>query len=242
MSSLCYVSTFHVCFLSTLGMTSLFSTRCGCSALDVCCQFGRWHNFHFVDTYFPEQLTGMYVLVQWLAHSPGSDLQHTVTGGNPDAKRLYDDLLSNYNKLVRPVVNVSDALTVRIKLKLSQLIDVNLKNQIMTTNLWVEQSWYDYKLKVNKSAVHFFSQKFLVSTRKFREYFETKIKPICHLICSLLNHNEHTHTRNIKWEPREYGGVEMLHVPSDHIWRPDIVVRHVSNILFIACFVVVFSY
>ena len=43
---------------------------------------------------------------------------------NPDAKRLYDDLLSNYNKLVRPVVNVTDALTVRIKLKLSQLIDV----------------------------------------------------------------------------------------------------------------------
>ncbi|CAO1385566.1 unnamed protein product [Diamesa serratosioi] len=96
----------------------------------------------------------------------------SVCAGNPDAKRLYDDLLSNYNKLVRPVVNVTDALTVRIKLKLSQLIDVNLKNQIMTTNLWVEQSWYDYKLK---------------------------------------------------WEPREYGGVEMLHVPSDHIWRPDIV-------------------
>lgn len=49
-----------------------------------------------------------------------------VTGcsGNPDAKRLYDDLLSNYNKLVRPVVNVTDALTVKIKLKLSQLIDV----------------------------------------------------------------------------------------------------------------------
>lgn len=23
----------------------------------------------------------------------------------------------------------------------------NLKNQIMTSNLWVEQSWYDYKLK-----------------------------------------------------------------------------------------------
>ncbi|XP_043224848.1 acetylcholine receptor subunit alpha-like [Amphibalanus amphitrite] len=92
--------------------------------------------------------------------------------GNPDAKRLYDDLLSNYNKLVRPVVNVTDPLTVKIKLKLSQLIDVNLKNQIMTTNLWVEQHWEDYKLK---------------------------------------------------WEPGEYGGVTMLHVPSDHIWRPDIV-------------------
>ena len=44
--------------------------------------------------------------------------------GNPDAKRLYDDLLSNYNKLVRPVVNVSDAVEVKLKLKLSQLIDV----------------------------------------------------------------------------------------------------------------------
>ncbi|XP_071516469.1 acetylcholine receptor subunit alpha-like isoform X5 [Panulirus ornatus] len=92
--------------------------------------------------------------------------------GNPDAKRLYDDLLSNYNKLVRPVVNVTDVLTVKIKLKLSQLIDVNLKNQIMTTNLWVEQYWLDYKLI---------------------------------------------------WDPDEYGGVKMLHVPSDHIWRPDIV-------------------
>ena len=47
-----------------------------------------------------------------------------VDGGNPDAKRLYDDLLSNYNKLVRPVVNVTEAVTVMLKLKLSQLIDV----------------------------------------------------------------------------------------------------------------------
>lgn len=50
--------------------------------------------------------------------------QQLVLAGNPDAKRLYDDLLSNYNKLVRPVVNVSEAVTVRLKLKLSQLIDV----------------------------------------------------------------------------------------------------------------------
>ncbi|CAL1263594.1 unnamed protein product [Larinioides sclopetarius] len=96
----------------------------------------------------------------------------TSSEGNPDARRLYDDLISRYNKLVRPVMNVTDPLTVHIKLKLSQLIEVNLKNQIMTTNLWVEQYWHDYKLT---------------------------------------------------WEPREYGGVDMLHVPSDHIWRPDIV-------------------
>ena len=47
-----------------------------------------------------------------------------VFSGNPDAKRLYDDLLSNYNKLVRPVSNVSEVVTVKLKLKLSQLIAV----------------------------------------------------------------------------------------------------------------------
>nr|CAD7444475.1 unnamed protein product [Timema bartmani] len=48
----------------------------------------------------------------------------------------------------------------------------NLKNQIMTTNVWVEQEWNDYKLK---------------------------------------------------WNPDDYGGVDTLHVPSEHIWLPDIV-------------------
>ena len=43
---------------------------------------------------------------------------------NPDAKRLYDDLLSNYNRLIRPVVNNSETLTVWLGLKLSQLIEV----------------------------------------------------------------------------------------------------------------------
>ena len=52
--------------------------------------------------------------------------------GNPDAKRLYDDLLSNYNKLVRPVANVSDALEVKIKLKLSQLIDVVIMSDLIS--------------------------------------------------------------------------------------------------------------
>lgn len=44
--------------------------------------------------------------------------------GSADAKRLYDDLLSNYNRLIRPVGNNSDRLTVKMGLKLSQLIEV----------------------------------------------------------------------------------------------------------------------
>lgn len=54
------------------------------------------------------------LLLGWLA----------VAEGNPDAKRLYDDLMSSYNRLIRPVSNNSDTLTVKMGLKLSQLIDV----------------------------------------------------------------------------------------------------------------------
>ena len=47
-----------------------------------------------------------------------------LSDGNPDAKRLYDEILAGYNKLVRPVKNVTDPVTVKFKLKLSQLINV----------------------------------------------------------------------------------------------------------------------
>ena len=49
-------------------------------------------------------------------------LQHVQP--NPDAKRLYDDLLSNYNRLIRPVANNTDKITVKMGLKLSQLVDL----------------------------------------------------------------------------------------------------------------------
>lgn len=48
----------------------------------------------------------------------------TITFANPDAKRLYDDLLSNYNRLIRPVSNNTDTVLVKLGLRLSQLIDL----------------------------------------------------------------------------------------------------------------------
>ena len=43
---------------------------------------------------------------------------------NPDAKRLYDDLLSNYNRLIRPVINHTDKVTVKLGVSLSQLVEL----------------------------------------------------------------------------------------------------------------------
>lgn len=43
----------------------------------------------------------------------------------------------------------------------------------------------------------------------------------------------------LQWNPEDYGGVEMLYVPSEHIWLPDIVLYNnwdgnyeVSKIIF----------
>lgn len=53
-----------------------------------------------------------------------------------------------------------------------QLINVNEKNQVMTSNVWQEFHWHDYQLK---------------------------------------------------WEPALYGGIDVLRLPHDKVWRPDIV-------------------
>ncbi|XP_014663809.1 PREDICTED: acetylcholine receptor subunit alpha-like 1 [Priapulus caudatus] len=66
--------------------------------------------------------------------------------GNDDAKRLYDDLLASYNPLGRPVRMHNLTVEVTLGLKLTQLIDVNERDQVMTTNVWVQQEWNDYRL------------------------------------------------------------------------------------------------
>lgn len=48
----------------------------------------------------------------------------TLSEANPDAKRLYDDLLSNYNRLIRPVSNNTQTVLVKLGLRLSQVIDL----------------------------------------------------------------------------------------------------------------------
>ncbi|CAL9700795.1 unnamed protein product [Knipowitschia caucasica] len=64
-------------------------------------------------------------------------------------ERLVNHLLSpeRYNKLIRPAVNKSQQVTISIQVSLSQLISVNEREQIMTTNVWLFQEWNDYRLR-----------------------------------------------------------------------------------------------
>ncbi|KAI1715373.1 neurotransmitter-gated ion-channel ligand binding domain-containing protein [Ditylenchus destructor] len=65
---------------------------------------------------------------------------------NEDAKRLYDDLMVNYNRHRRPANSPNEPLTVQLKLRLSQIIDVHELDQIMTCSVWLKQNWLDRKL------------------------------------------------------------------------------------------------
>ncbi|XP_056337266.1 neuronal acetylcholine receptor subunit beta-2 [Danio aesculapii] len=82
----------------------------------------------------------LYLCLLWLcvARSLAADAE----------ERLVDFLLGpeRYNKLIRPAVNKSQQVTIGIKVSLAQLISVNEREQIMTTNVWLTQEWNDYRL------------------------------------------------------------------------------------------------
>ncbi|KAG8440157.1 hypothetical protein GDO86_006092 [Hymenochirus boettgeri] len=66
-------------------------------------------------------------------------------------ERLMNILLreDKYNKLIRPAYNSSQLVSIRLQLSLAQLISVNEREQIMTTNVWLNQEWVDYRLTWN---------------------------------------------------------------------------------------------
>ncbi|XP_073435439.1 neuronal acetylcholine receptor subunit beta-4 [Dendrobates tinctorius] len=54
-----------------------------------------------------------------------------------------------YNKLIRPAFNNTQLVSIQLQLSLAQLISVNEREQIMTTNVWLNQEWVDYRLTWN---------------------------------------------------------------------------------------------
>uniref|UniRef100_A0A3Q2W408 Cholinergic receptor nicotinic alpha 2 subunit n=1 Tax=Haplochromis burtoni TaxID=8153 RepID=A0A3Q2W408_HAPBU len=64
---------------------------------------------------------------------------------------LFRSLFRGYSKWTRPAKNVTDVVIVKFGLSIAQLIDVDEKNQMMTTNVWLKQEWTDYKLRWSPS-------------------------------------------------------------------------------------------
>lgn len=96
----------------------------------------------------------------------------SAVNSSEDEERLVRDLFRGYNKLIRPVQNMTQKVDVRFGLAFVQLINVNEKNQIMKSNVWLRLVWSDYQLQ---------------------------------------------------WDEADYGGIGVLRLPPDKVWKPDIV-------------------
>ena len=64
--------------------------------------------------------------------------------------RLLNNLLAEYQKYERPVANESLPVSLSFTLHLQQIIDLDERNQLLVTNLWLDYTWTDANLVWNK--------------------------------------------------------------------------------------------
>ncbi len=74
--------------------------------------------------------------------------------------KLYNKLLSSYNKRVRPVLNTEESVHINISIVLANVLDIDEKHQSLTTLLWIYSEWVDPLLAWNETE--FPGTKFLV--------------------------------------------------------------------------------
>ncbi|XP_014662720.1 PREDICTED: acetylcholine receptor subunit beta-like 1 [Priapulus caudatus] len=60
--------------------------------------------------------------------------------------KLVMKLFNDYNRLIRPVRNQSEITYCDFGVALTQIINVDEKNQIIKTNIWLRHTWNDYQL------------------------------------------------------------------------------------------------
>uniref|UniRef100_A0A8C9ZX52 Cholinergic receptor nicotinic alpha 9 subunit n=1 Tax=Sander lucioperca TaxID=283035 RepID=A0A8C9ZX52_SANLU len=94
------------------------------------------------------------------------------------ARKLLADLMEDYSNALRPVDETDKALNVSLQITLSQIKDMDERNQVLTTYLWIRLVWYDAYLK---------------------------------------------------WNKEDYDDLEMINIPSDLVWKPDIVLYNKAD-------------
>nr|XP_057919699.1 neuronal acetylcholine receptor subunit alpha-9-II isoform X2 [Doryrhamphus excisus] len=94
------------------------------------------------------------------------------------AHKLLSDLMENYSSALRPVEDTDRALNVTLQITLSQIKDMDERNQVLVAYLWIRQRWHDAYLK---------------------------------------------------WNKEDYDGLEIIHIPSNLVWRPDLVLYNKAD-------------
>ncbi|KAM6972620.1 neuronal acetylcholine receptor subunit alpha-9-I [Aplochiton taeniatus] len=114
------------------------------------------------------------VLMVWIS----LNLQVSWGAQGRYAQKLLQDLMENYSNALRPVEDTDKTLNVTLQITLSQIKDMDERNQVLTTYLWIRQIWHDAYLK---------------------------------------------------WDKEDYDGLEVIRIPSDLVWRPDIVLYNKAD-------------
>ncbi|XP_063166540.1 neuronal acetylcholine receptor subunit alpha-9 [Candoia aspera] len=105
-------------------------------------------------------------------------LQGTDAAQGKYAQMLFNELFENYSNALRPVEDTDMVLNVTLQITLSQIKDMDERNQILTAYLWIRQTWYDAYLK---------------------------------------------------WDKDQYDGLDSIQIPSNLVWRPDIVLYNKAD-------------
>ncbi|XP_039920706.1 neuronal acetylcholine receptor subunit alpha-9 isoform X3 [Hirundo rustica] len=91
---------------------------------------------------------------------------------------LFNELFEDYSNALRPVEDTDKVLNVTLQITLSQIKDMDERNQILSAYLWIRQSWYDAYLR---------------------------------------------------WDKDKYDGLDSIRIPSNLVWRPDIVLYNKAD-------------
>ncbi|XP_015683474.1 neuronal acetylcholine receptor subunit alpha-9, partial [Protobothrops mucrosquamatus] len=94
------------------------------------------------------------------------------------AQMLFNELFEGYSNALRPVQDTDMVLNVTLQITLSQIKDMDERNQILTVYLWIRQTWYDAFLT---------------------------------------------------WDKDRYDGLDSIRIPSNLVWRPDIVLYNKAD-------------
>ncbi|XP_021368600.1 neuronal acetylcholine receptor subunit alpha-10-like isoform X2 [Mizuhopecten yessoensis] len=66
---------------------------------------------------------------------------------NGTEKLLFRDLFRTYDTTPRPINNISLPVVIRFGVALNQILDLDEKRQVMTTSMWIQESWVDENLQ-----------------------------------------------------------------------------------------------
>ncbi|XP_006893533.1 PREDICTED: acetylcholine receptor subunit gamma [Elephantulus edwardii] len=83
---------------------------------------------------------GLLLLLSLLAGGLGAQ-------GRNQEERLLADLMRDYDPNLRPAEHEEDVVNVSLKLTLTNLISLNEREEALTTNVWIEMQWCDYRLR-----------------------------------------------------------------------------------------------